>query len=1000
MKQLLRKGLLLFLLTIVHMALFAQAKTITGKIVDEETKSPLEDVIIRTQNGKNATKSKADGTFSLSIQTDDNVLMISYVGYEKQEFRIGNSSIVNVSLKPSEQSLKDVVVVAYGEASKRQMTGSVAKVSAKQLENVPMSSLDLILQGTVPGLQVSSYSGQPGGQADVRIRGIGSITAGSNPLYVVDGIPINSGTLGNGLTWTSNSLAGINPNDIESISVLKDAAATAIYGSRGGNGVIIITTKKGKAGKTKFRFDTDYGINKLAFNKLAKPLNASQYRTLTYEGLINAGYTDSAAQDQLNSIGANDGHDTRWLDEVTQTGAQNSYNLSVSGGDERTQFFLSGGYFKQQGTTIQSGFNRHSGSFKLQHRVNDRLKLNTNLMLSSSRQKTPYQSAYFRSPITSAYFLLPFASPYDSTGEVNMDNDVFFMIFNPVAIAKLDNNYLKNTKVIGGLGGEYNIMKGLVFSSKLNLDLNLTKEMFYMNPFYGDADFVSGSMSMANTSERNMVWTNMFSYHRDLMKNKAALDIKAGHEAQESEREVLYAYGEGFPLNTSIQVLSAAANPKGVSSSISQYAFESYFSNLSFSLHSKYLFSASFRRDGSSRFGSKTRFGNFYSIGGSWILSEEDFLKNNRYINVLRLRGSYGRNGNANIDNYVNRATYGFGANYNGAVGIAPNTPGNDRLTWEKNSPLDIGLDATLLNNRLNLTIDWYHRKTSDLLLNVPVSQTSGFTEQLSNIGAMVNNGLEVTLDGTIIKSRNFNWNANFNIAFNKNKITALYKDQEFQQEVFIYRVGESVQSFYLPIWAGVDPQNGDALWYTDSTKTAKTNDYTKAKRAIAGNTQPKFFGALTNSLTYKNISLSFQFNYVYGNHIYRYWSGYFVSDGANPLVNQTTEALDRWQKPGDVTNTPKYVYDNTSRSNNRSTRYMFDGTYLRLRNISLSYSVPSRYLKRHKVNSLGVYLRATNLLTWAKDKRITFDPDVSDGTTDMNLPNMKSLIMGINLEF
>lgn len=1000
MKTILLKSFLLFFITSCPLILLAQSKTITGKITDAETKEALENVVIREKDGKNATKSKADGTFRLNVEAGVKSLLVSYVGYEKKEIVIGNATELNIAMNASSQLLKDVVVVAYGETSQKQVTGSIAKVSAKQLENIPMPSLDLLLQGSVPGLQVSSYSGQPGGQADVRIRGIGSITAGSNPLYVVDGIPINTGTLGDGLTWTSNSLAGINPNDIESISVLKDAAATAIYGSRGGNGVIIITTKKGKAGKTKFRFDTDYGFNKLAFNKLAKPLNASQYRALTYEGLINAGYTDSAAQDQLNSIGANDGHDTRWLDEVTQTGAQNSYNLSISGGDERTQFFLSGGYFKQQGTTIQSGFNRYSGSFKLQHRVNDRLKLNTNLLLSSSGQKTPYQSAYFRSPITAAYFMLPFASPYDSTGEVNMDNDVFFMIFNPVAIAKLDNNYLKNTKVIGGLGGDYTIMKGLVFSSKLNLDLNLTKEMLYMNPFYGDADFVSGSMSMANTSVRNMVWTNILGYHRDLLNNKASLDIKAGHEAQESEREALYAYGQGFPLNTSIQVLSAAANPQAVSSSISQYAFESYFSNVSFSLHSKYLLSASFRRDGSSRFGSKTRFGNFYSIGGSWILSEEDFLKNNRYINVLRLRGSYGQNGNANIDNYVNRPTYGFGANYNGSVGIAPNTPGNDRLTWEKNNPLDIGLDATLLNNRLNVTIDWYHRKTSDLLLNVPVSQTSGFTEQLSNIGAMVNKGLELTLDGMVMKSRNFNWNANFNIAFNKNKITALYKDQEFQQEVFMYRVGESVQSFYLPIWAGVDPQNGDALWYTDSTKTAKTNDYTKAKRAIAGNTQPKFFGALTNNLTYKNISLSFQFNYVYGNHIYRYWSGYFVSDGANPLVNQSTESLDRWQKPGDVTNTPKYVYDNTSRSNNRSTRYLFDGTYVRLRNISLSYSVPSRYLKRHKVNNLGLYVRATNLFTWAKDKRITFDPDVSDGTTDMNLPNMKSLVMGINLEF
>ena len=987
---------------------FGQVRTITGTTVDQQSGQPLPAVSILIKNTQSGTVSDEYGKFSIEAKSGD-TLTFNFIGYQPVLLAVSGTTNWTVSMQPEAKMLSEVVVMAYGESSQRNQSGSVSKVSSKKLKEIPMASVDQILQGQVAGLQVNTYSGQPGGEINIHLRGVGSITAGSTPLFVVDGIPINSGVVGFGynITWTSNGLAGINPNDIESVSVLKDAAATAIYGSRAANGVIIISTKKGKAGKTKFELNSDYGFNTLAFNSNVRPLTADEFIYLTIIGMNNAGFGEVKQENILEDLHAYDGVNTNWLDEVTQNGMQNSTNFSVRGGDEKTKFYTSFGYFNQEGNTIDSKFNRLSGSLNMEHAASSRLKFKTNILLSRSHQNTPYGSGYFRAPIISGYLLVPTYSPYDTTGGFNLNNNEL-ATFNPLAIASMDTNYYNNKKIIGGFGADYEIIKGLTLSTQLSLDQNYTDEFQYANPFYGDGVALDGWASSAYTDITNWVWTNLAKYNRMLMSNRLAMDITLGHEAQSSKQNTIYAFGQSLPPNLDIMVLSAAATPGDVFSNIYEYTFESFFANTQFKYNDKYLLSVSVRRDGSSRFGINNRYGIFYSVGGSWNIDQEDFFKGGGMVSALRLRASYGVNGNSDIGNYDAQANYLYTGSYNGVPSSAPVSTGNYDLTWEKNKPFNVGIDASFFKDRFDLKADYYTRTTTDLLLNVPVSQTSGFSTQLQNLGAMINKGIEIELGADILRHRSVSWHIEANFSTNKNEITELYNHQQFisgynnvyTAALYLYREGESYGTFYIPLYAGVDAQTGDAMWYTDSTMTETTTDVAEAKNAIAGNAQPKFFGGLNNSVSWKGITLSAQINYVTGNQIYDIWGGFFQSDGANPQYNQYNTLLDSWQQPGDETDVPKYVYYNKSGSNSTSTRFLYDGDYVRLRDVTLSYDIPANLATKLRMNSIRVYVRGTNLYTWTKDKDLPFDPDVSYGYGDLNLPVMKSMIGGITLGF
>jgi TonB-linked SusC/RagA family outer membrane protein len=983
----------------------AQAQTeITGKVTDIKDGLPLAGVSVRLKGSSSGVQTDVNGEFRLSVTGKDKVLVISYVGYAPEEINLGTRSRVTVSLSTEERKLTEVVVTAYGSQEKKKITGSVAKVDGKEFESIPMPSFDQMLQGKVAGVQSVSASGQPGALQQIRIRGIGSLLASSEPLYVVDGVPLNTGDFSRNTT-TSNALAGLDPNDIESISVLKDASAATLYGSRAANGVILVTTRKGRSGKTKIGVNAEYGFNNAAFlNNDGKPLSWDQYATITREGLLNAGLDTAQTSGFMDQLGYNNGFKTTWFDHVLRQGISQQYNVSASGGDAKTTFYASGNYFKQTAVIIASDFTRFTGNLNIHHQASNRVGLNFTLNASHYDQTSPNQSAFFRSPVLAAFFLNPFQHPFNKDGSIDYSTNDFGQIYNPVAIAKYDRQTLGNTKFLGTGAIEYSILKGLKFTSRIGLDYFNLEEITYENPFFGDAVTTNGSLTNFYTRVFNYVWTNTLDYHKDIDKNgDLSMDLKLGYEAQKSKEYDLSSNGTGVPLVTSL-VLPVTSSPKQASAGGSDYAFSSGFSNLQFNYKNKYSLSGSFRRDGSSRFGSNQQYGNFWSVGGAWNLDREDFLVGSKVISTLKLRASYGINGNAGIGNYTWRPTYGFGGvgtDYNQNIGSGPTNVGNPNLTWEQNKPLDIGLELGVIRNRFNLEFDYYDRKTSHLLENVPLSLTSGFGSYTANIGAMENKGFEITLNLTPVLTRDFRWDVNFNIALNKNKVTSLDQGADIINGTNIIRVGQDVQSVYTFIYAGVDPASGSAQWYTDGTKKTKTTDVTQVQNAIVGTSSPKGFGGLTTTLTYKNLSLSGQFNFQYGNLLYNQWGFLSESDGAFFTLNQDQAELRRWQKPGDKTDVPQYVAGNSSNSNTTSTRYFYKGDYVRLRNLTLSYSIPKRILAHIKTDNILFYVRGTNLWTKATDKHLTFDPEQPiNGTNDLQILSQKTISFGLNLGF
>lgn len=994
---------LLIAMIIAGFSLVQAQREITGQVFDEQNKSPLQGVNVTVKSTRVGTVTDVDGKFRLTVPATGRTLVFSFSGFDSQEVSLGNGQDeVSVSLPRNVQALNEVVVaVAYGEQEKKKLTGSVGKVQARQLENVPLTSVDQILQGKVAGLQSVATSGQPGAAQQIRIRGIGSISASSAPLFVIDGMPVNTGDA-SGLTNSSNLLAGINPNDIESISVLKDASAASIYGSRAANGVIIITTKKGRAGKTKIRLDSEFGSNDVAYRPDAgKALDRQQVHDLFVEGIVNAGFTAEDGEDFLNSqLGFSSDANNDWHKLVTRRGQQQQVNLSASGGDTKTQFFISGGYFKQQSPVIGSDIKRYSGNFSLRHQLDKRFTMGLNLNISTFRQVGQSEAANFRNPILAASGLLPVQDAFDADGLPNYDPTVFSQIFNPLAIDKYDKQNNQTTKLLGSTFLEYKVLDNLKLTTRFGMDYNALEEYLYQNPFFGDAVTIGGYSANNYNRLSNWVWTNLVDYNFHALSDKLDGSVTIGYEAQRSKSYTQTADGNVLPKNQSI-VYPQPAVPTTASVTGSDYAFTSLLSRAQLNFLGRYSLSGSVRRDGSSRFGANTRYGTFWSIGAAWNIDEEEFMKSIPVITAFKLRASYGVNGNAGIGNYDSRSIYTFSTTYNGAPGSFQNSVGNPNLTWEQNKPFDIGVEIGILKNRITVEADYYKRKTDQLLLNEPLSATSGFTTFSNNVGAMENKGVEITVNATPVKTKNFSWTISVNTAINKNKVTRLREGaDEIIGNPFTLKVGYDVQSYYLRQYAGVDPATGAALWYKEGTKGETTDDYTEAKRVIKGSASAKGFGGVSTSLNYKFITLDAQFNYQYGNGIYNQWDFIFISDGSFLGLNHSRSELRRWRQAGDITDVPIFQYGNSSSSSDPSSRYVYKGDFIRLRNLSLGFELPSRLAQKAGLAGAKLYLRGTNLWTKAFDKDITVDPEQPiGGLTDLQFYNPRSYTVGITLQ-
>lgn len=1002
-----RKFLSLFLICLFACA-FAQAqqRQVRGTIRDANG-VPLSGVSVSVRGTNIGTTTDNEGVFTLNVPANATTLVVSSVGYQNQEINVGNQTNVAITLTNSEAALDEVVVVGYGTQRRANVTASVSSVKAPEIENRPFTSVDQMLQGKVPGLLAPPSSGQPGAFQSIRIRGIGSVSAGADPLFVVDGIIMNAGDLSNNTT-TANALAGLNPNDIESVNVLKDAQATSIYGSRGSNGVIVIATKRGRAGKTVFRADAEAGVNEIAPRpKNARFLNAEEWLALLEEGVRNAGGTQDDVDFYTEYFGKGSGIDTDWYDLVTRRGSQQQYNLSASGGNEKNQFYVSGGFFNQEGVVIASDFKRYSFRTNYKHIASDKLNFTVIASASNSLQHTPIGTGNFANPVSSVAFLRPTQSPYNEDGSYNISTDdavtgnAYTGNYNPLYIAANDKNNLSSTLLQGSVGGEYSILRNLRFTSRFGIDYNNLEEYSFYNQFHGDGVQFSGLGIALYNRYFNWIFTNQFDYNANIPGiNGLKVDAKLGYEAQKSKSYIITSIGQGFPPVNDLYLSINSATPYQADATAEDYSLAGIYSSVTFNYNDRYILSGSLRRDGSSRFSENNRHGVFWSVGGAWNIDREAFLENVDFLTSLKLRGSYGTSGNAEIGNYAWRPQIGFGANYAGQPGGVFNVVGNENLTWESTSQADIGVDASFLKNRLSMTLDVYRRVSDNLLFANPLSSTTGFTSYTDNIGEIENKGIELSLSGTPVQTNDFTWSIDFNFTHNRNKILSLPGGNDIPDGAFRLREGYDYRTFYVREWAGVNPETGDPLWYVDGSHEETTSNYNAAQRQFIGSSQPKYFGGLSTTLSYKGFDVQPELVYNYGNLVRDQWI-FYVMDGADPTSNKYALNLQRWQKPGDITNVPKYVFGSTNNSSAFSTRFLNKGDFVKLRTLTIGYNAPSRFISRFGVSNLRLYVRGTNLWLKTYDENLTIDPEQGiNGAADFNPFYPKSMTIGLNVSF
>lgn len=1037
MKQ---KLLLILMVTVLsYFNALAQNRTITGKVVDADDGLPLPGVSIKIKGTAQLTQTTGQGTFSILVPANAEHLVLSYVGYTEQEVRITGETL-NIRMVSSSKNLQDVMIIGYGTIKKENFTGSAATVKDDVFKDRPVTSFEKALQGAAAGVQVTSVSGQPGATSTVRIRGVGSFSASSTPLYVVDGIAITNGDLSS-VAQTSDVLSSINPNDIASVTVLKDATAAAIYGSRAANGVVLITTKQGKAGQTKLNLSSSTGYSYQAVDK-HEVMDATQYYKtfwdVYYAQRLAAGLAPDAAATAANGLtnaklvvnpyntanpygangvlanGASLLYDTDWRDEVLRRGVTKNIDLSASGGNDRSKFFVSGGYFEQNGIVIRSDFKRYSGKFNFNTDVTEFLKVGINNSLSRTEQNTPAGSTGSDNPVNFADQTANIYPLYvrDANGAVVYDatgNPVYNYInpvtpdFNPVGLSKLNEYNTITNRVITSPYAEVRFLKDFVAKSMVGIDYINNRERQFYNMEHGDGVSVKGRAYRYSKEDVTVTFQNTLTYNKTFDQHN--FDVLLGQEAYRSKRDFNYSQVTGFPFpGTSEQI--AASTPSAVQSYYTQQRFASYFSRLQYNYAGKYYLSGSLRRDGSSVFGNDNKYGTFYSVGGGWRIGRENFLKDVNWIDELKLRASYGTSGNDRIDRYASQGLYGLGKNYEGQSGINYVQLENKNLKWEQNTTLDIGVEFALFKGKISGEASYYRRGSNGLLFDQPLTRLTGFDNLTTNLASMDNYGIEVLLNGNPVKTKDFDWNISFNITSNKNKINSMTQN-EVIDGTKRWKVGEDRYQWYLRDYAGVDPADGRPMWYTDEIVNGQatgnritTKNWSTATRYDGlGSSLPKFTGGFNNTFRYKEFDLSVLTYFSTGAKIYDTLYGNLMHSGGSVGKQLSIDNYNSWQKPGDITDVPRFVINNTDLGNNQSTRFLYDGTYMRVKNITLGYSLKKNWLEAIHLSNVRLYLMAENPFTFAKHKGM--DPESAlTGLTDNDIPNVKTFTLGLNVGF
>lgn len=1007
------KALIYVVLLFVGQSVLAQTgkdsippNAVAGLVLDAKNQQPLAGAVVQLKEFSVDVITDKNGRFLLKSVTRFPVtIIVSFVGYERLEQTV-NDRTVQLSLHAKAGDLNEVVVVGYGTQKRSDLTGSVAKINPTELKRIPVASFDAQLQGASPGLQVISNSGVPGEAAFVRVRGTTSINSSSDPLYIIDGVFLNNNSLQttNLGGRTTSPLADINPADIESIEVLKDAAATAIYGSRGANGVIIVTTKKGSFNtKPKVTLNISGGWVEADKSTLADLASGPETATLANEYWINSGKDNPA----LNRTFANrpfrpvseggsglpeDQPTYNRLTDLLRKGRVQDYNLALDGGSNTSRYYLGVGFTDQDAFFKVIGFNRIGVKFNFDQKLTDKISFGlTNNFSRSYRNQARTgdgpQVSLWNSAISSATYSPKFAEDGTSVGS---DNTYILM-----------ENYDVNTKSIRYVGSAFldaTIVKGLKFRSSFSLDYNTYDESQYWNSKTSIGRAANGqaisALSQNNTwiNEQTLTYQTKFGDH--------GLSVLAGNTIQSSDLSYTYAEGRGF-ANDQYKLISSASIQTS-SESYTKFSLASFFGRIGYNYNSKYFAEATLRSDGSSKFGQNKQWGYFPAFSVGWRVKEESFLKDLSWLNELKLRASYGLTGNqSGIDNFASRGLWSGGSSYADIAGtplpgIGPRQLGNENLSWEKTAQTDIGVDIAFYNNRFTVTADWYRKYTSGILLQQPLPSSSGFESYWENVGEVSNQGWELNLTSVNLNERNFSWRTSLNISGNRNRIEKLPTDiTRYTRDWVILKEGYSMNSFWLYNQLYVDTKTGNAVF------EGQEDGLTVEDRKIMNSFYPKFYGGISNSFTVKQFDLSFLFSFQSGNYslnLQRYFRE------RNPLSGGVlTNLSNRWQKEGDITDMPRLTSVGNNYSLDQNSRYLEDASFLRLRQLSIGYTVPLKWLQPLKLKNARVYAVATNVFLLTKytgdpESNVTSDPTAQGIGSFGTPPQPRGFQFGLNL--
>ena len=979
-----------------NLAVQQQDQKLKGQVIDATTGEPVIGVNVLVKGSTNGTITDIDGKYELNAPAGA-ILQISFIGYKTVEIA-ATTSEQTIKLHEDTETLDEVVVVGYGVQKKESLTGAMSTLKENRLKDVTTPTVENMLNGKVSGVYVAPGSGQPGSNGAVQIRGRATLSGSTSPLWVIDGVIVGEDP------------GVLNPSDIENMTILKDAASTAIYGSQGANGVIIVTTKMGKSEKMKINASVKLGVSTMTNGKM-EVMNGAEL----YDYYASFPNQEDIKFSRWNPELRNANFD--WGELASQAGFTQDYNISLSGGNEKMSSYFSLGYYSEEGTVKGYKYDRYSFRYRSNYKPFSWLTIKPNI---SGSMKNTDDSQY---DYTAKYTMFPWDSPYDEDGNLVPDRYSGW-------VDSSDLNYLNSISY-----GNHTARKTYEFSGNFDFDIKITDWLTftsvnnyrwtgYFQSTYTDprTDSASGVQGRVEEEQTNNIqrYTNQYLTFNKIF-GKHSVQALLAYEFMDTSAKVINAKGTG--IVSGFEVLDATATPEEVGGNLTEWAKQSVFAKANYTYDNRYLAEVSLRRDGASNFGDDKKYGNFFSISAGWNINREKWFKAD-WVDVLKLRASYGSVGNIPYSKYPQYGLYSVSSNYNGIPAILISQVGNKDLTWEQTYTAGVGIDANFFNNRLRFVFDYYNKYTSNILYQVPVSGLTGITSRWQNVGEMRNSGIEITIGGDIIRTKDWLWSLDLNMGYNKNKLEKLYGDDPNMMIIGgggndtsiagaaekVLKVGYSTDRYYLREWAGVDPKNGAPLWYKNDGSGETTSNYSEAKQVMTEATSPKLFGGFNTSLTWKNIDLNASFGFSLGGKIYNYSRQEYDSDGAYTDRNQMKliDGWSRWEKEGDIATHPAASYGNKSNSNKASTRYLEDGDYLKLRSLSIGYSLN---LSKYYIQNMRIYFTAENVFTLTGFSGI--DPEVpayydettgtykSIGTAGANLyPSTRKFMFGINLTF